>query len=297
MKEKIKALLIGIRYAEGSGHLYGCHNDVVNIYNYLNTIYKDSNYEIEYTILADTDTKLCGDIECLWPSRENILNSLRGLKDSGCKNYFIHYSGHGSSQTDWSGDEDDWKDEVLCPYDYSSAGCIQDDVLNAEFLQHLSSDCFVRILMDCCRSGTVWDLKYRYGNGAVDENAGAPNISCNVVALSGCKDNQYSYDVYTAGQSQGAFTHCFLKSVNSLSNNSDVTIEKLILDINEKLISGGWGGQTSRLTTSFKINNKDIFLSFKKSNEGEVIESLNVNEQTSTEDVNIWSILGLCTIS
>ena len=89
------------------------------------------------------------------------------------------------------------------------------------------------------------------------------NISCNVVALSGCKDDQYSYDVYTSGQSQGAFTHCFLKSIQSLKEVSNVTIEKLILEVNNNLVAGGWGAQTSRLTSSFQLKNTDIFFSFK----------------------------------
>lgn len=291
MKEKIGVLLCGIRYAEGSGHLKGCHNDVINIYNFLKNKYEGSKYDLDFIILADFEGKLCGDIDCIWPSKLNILNSLETLRNKGYKKYFIHYSGHGTSQFDWGGEEDDLKDEVICPYDYASSGSIADDTLNSHFLQHLGSDCYVRILMDCCRSGTIWDLKYRYGNGVIDK-INAPEISCNVIVLSGCKDNQYSYDVYTAGESQGAFTHCFLKTMN---NNSNAVVTESVKLINNCLVAGGWGGQTSRLTSSFLLTDKDIFLHFEKIEGGQAIDQGNITTVEEEDDVDWW-ILDMCSV-
>lgn len=287
MSEKIVAVLIGIRYAEGNGHLRGCHNDIENIYNYLQSQY--NNDEIDYIILADSQNTICGSHQCVWPSRDNIINTLKGIRNN-YKKFFIHYSGHGSSVTDWSGDETDWKDEVLCPYDYSSAGIIKDDTLNSEFLQHLGSDCFVRILMDCCRSGTIWDLKYKYINNNIEDNSSAPKINCNVIALSGCKDDQYSYDVYTSGESQGAFSYCFMKSINSNKN-----LITLINDINTNLISGGWGGQTSRLTSSFLLTDKDTFFNFSKV-EGSQINNSNIEVNGEEDNSGLFDIFSFCVI-
>lgn len=291
MKEKICVILIGIRYASGQGHLRGCHNDISNIYDYLQNLYKDNDYELEYHILADSESKICGDYDCLWPNRKNIIDTLVSVRDK-YKKFIIHYSGHGTSITDWGGDEDDWKDEAICPYDYDHSGLIKDDTLNDIFLQHLGSDCFVRILMDCCRSGTIWDLKYKYDAIQCTENDNCPNINCNVIVLSGCKDSQYSYDVYTAGESQGAFTHCFLKCINSNEN-----VGSLVVKINNELISGGWGGQTSRLTSSLRLTNKDIFFNFKPVEGGENIITINSPDNIVNDDnIDLWDIFNFCSI-
>ena len=295
MTTKICAILIGIRYAVGGGHLKGCHNDVINIYNYLKTLYP--NNEIDYIILADSENNICDSHKCIWPSRSNIISTLKDVRGK-YKKYFIHYSGHGASITDWSGDESDWKDEVLCPYDYATAGIIKDDTLNSEFLQYLDSDCYVRILMDCCRSGTIWDLKYKYTSNNVEKNSSAPDINCNVIALSGCKDNQYSYDVYTSGQSQGAFTHCFLKSIKSNMRESNSNMKDLINKINENLISGGWSAQTSRLTSSFMLKDKDTFFNFNIV-DGDTIDYLSNEDNINNNlviDNEFYNLFSFCSI-
>ena len=258
----IGVLLIGIRYKEGTAHLNGCHNDIVNMYTFLKSKFTNSKYTLDITVIADYQGHLCDNLPCLWPTKYNILNSFKLLRDRNYKKYFIHYSGHGTSQPDINGDEKDGYDEVICPYDYLTSGCIEDDVLNSHFLQYLSSDCRVRITMDCCRSGTIWDLKYRYNN-TIAETLTAPLIKCNVIVLSGCKDNQYAYDVYTEGEFQGAFTYCFLKSITSGKN---IIVTKLIKIINNYLLHGGWVNQTPRLTSSVLLTNKDIFFDFDNEN-------------------------------
>lgn len=44
---------------------------------------------------------------------------------------FLHYSGHGGSQADETGDEADGSDETLCPVDYAAEGVIIDDVFTS----------------------------------------------------------------------------------------------------------------------------------------------------------------------
>ena len=103
-KGKIIVILIGIRYEVGGAHLQGCHNDIINIYNYLNTYYKNKFYDLEFKILADSSTTLCGNITNISPTRANIINTLNSVKNN-YKNFFIHYSGHGAYVLDINGDE------------------------------------------------------------------------------------------------------------------------------------------------------------------------------------------------
>jgi hypothetical protein len=48
------------------------------------------------------------------------------------------------------------------------------------------------------------------------------SLSCDIVYLSGCRDNQTSADAFIAGQSQGAMTWAFLKSIKSMRSNESI---------------------------------------------------------------------------
>ena len=45
---------------------------------------------------------------------------------------FMHYSGHGGSVKDHTGDEEDQKDETMVPVDYAKSGQIKDDEILKE---------------------------------------------------------------------------------------------------------------------------------------------------------------------
>ena len=251
---KLCVILIGIRYDPNSkSHLKGCHNDIKNIYNFINK----SNTDIDYYILADSMIPICGNEPNIHPSKQNILNIFEEVRGK-YNNYFIHYSGHGT-QIKCLGEEesDDGLDEVICPYDYQTKGIISDDILNREFLQHLTKDCCVRILMDCCRSGTVWDLSYTYNyeRNSGQTNVFSPILDCDVIVLSGCKDNEYSYDVVAGNEPQGAFTYCALQS---LGNTDRSSIFELCKKINEKLKSRKWN-QTCVISSSHLLTDRHKF--------------------------------------
>lgn len=75
-------------------------------------------------------------------------------------------TGHGARvrDDDW-GEEDDGYDETLVPLDYDSAGQIRDDDLYQNLVCALPSGVHLVALMDCCHSGSVLDLPFKYKAG------------------------------------------------------------------------------------------------------------------------------------
>ena len=63
---------------------------------------------------------------------------------------------------DQDGDEDDGYDETLIPVDFQRAGQIRDDNLLKHLVKPMSAGVTMTCLMDCCHSGTVLDLPYRF---------------------------------------------------------------------------------------------------------------------------------------
>ena len=72
------------------------------------------------------------------------------------------YIGHGGNVRDRSGDEADGRDETLIPLDYARAGQITDDILLKELVLPMAKGVFATSIMDCCHSGTILDLPYRF---------------------------------------------------------------------------------------------------------------------------------------
>ena len=71
-------------------------------------------------------------------------------------------TGHGSRVRDQDGDEDDGFDETLVPVDFQRNGQIRDDDIFKVLVKPLRSGVTMTCLMDCCHSGTVLDLPYRF---------------------------------------------------------------------------------------------------------------------------------------
>lgn len=150
-----RALLIGINYEGQQGELSGCHNDVHNIKKYIMDAHGFPENNI--TVLLDD-----GDHQN--PTRDNIINAYRTLvsESSSGDSVFCHYSGHGGRLQDDNGDEADGYDETLVPLDYESAGQIRDDDLFKILVGAMPAGVTLTCLMDCCHSGTVLDLPYKF---------------------------------------------------------------------------------------------------------------------------------------
>ncbi len=146
-----------------------------------------------------------------------------GRRLSGEDILLITYSGHGGQVPDISGDEPDFKDETWCLYD----GQLIDDELRALWI-HMPLGLRVLVISDSCHSGSVTKAAsarfmaysdevprympdemmvntYMANKNFYDNLARQPvtfDIGANIRLISGCQDNQYSYD----GQFNGAFT-------------------------------------------------------------------------------------------
>ena len=213
------AVLIGINYIGTSSELSGCINDANNLKEFL---IERCNYLPE-NILMLTDDK-----EENKPTKQNIKNSFDLLVNKAKNEQFtelwLSYSGHGSYKNDKSGDEDDQRDEVLCPVDYSKSGMISDDYIYNNLISKLPSGITLFSLMDCCHSGTILDLPYLYKDSVKTNNNNS--YEATVISISGCRDDQTSADAYIDSGYEGAMTWSFLNALYHV--NYKATMKELI---------------------------------------------------------------------
>jgi len=150
-----RAVLIGINYVGQKGELSGCHNDVINVMDFIMDVHGFKAENI--TVLMDDDVNLS-------PTKANIMSAYEKLtidsKDGDV--VFCHFSGHGGKLRDDDGDEEDGFDETLIPLDYQKAGQIRDDDLLSGLVVPFVKGVFATFVMDCCHSGTVLDLPYAF---------------------------------------------------------------------------------------------------------------------------------------
>lgn len=243
------ALLIGINYRDTSNALRGCIEDVNNMRNYLITKlgYKAENI----TILTDDTTDK--------PTYKNILRYLHMLilkSYKGATELWLHYSGHGTQVTDLNGDETDGRDEAIVPLDFQTVGMLDDDTLN-EIVSHMVDTCQLTCIMDCCHSGTILDLKYRY-NMAQNYVESTKNLSAKIMMLSGCRDDQTSADAYISNRWSGALTQAFLRA---MASSNDVTCYNLLDTMYKYMKTNGYDQRpqiscTSAVTMATKFLTK-----------------------------------------
>lgn len=139
---------------------------------------------------------------------------------------YIHYSGHGSQVQDQNGDEDDGRDETLCPQDARAAGVadITDDELDA-IVARLGVRSLV-ITLDSCHSGTAlrgesWiqprfvEPDTRLDLYAVGTRAVVPlPISEQYLLFTGAAADQSALDgPFAAGRYRGLFSYAFTQTL------------------------------------------------------------------------------------
>jgi len=239
------ALLIGSNYRNiPNARLYGCINDIINIKNMLIDAYDYTNSNI--IVLRDDKPNLL-------PTRANIINNLTKVinESANYEELWIHYSGHGSQYVDDNFDEIDDKDEVIVPCDFQTEGFITDDVI---FNIIKNSKCKTIIVMDCCNSASVCDLQWSFEKNETtfvkNMNTNREITNPNIFMISGCKDYQYSNDIYDTenNESCGALTSTFIKCLRN--SNHNIGLFTLCDNICNELIEMGFPNQLPILSSS-----------------------------------------------
>ena len=239
------ALLIGSNYRNiPNARLYGCINDIINIKNMLIDAYDYTNSNI--IVLRDDKPNLL-------PTRANIINNLTNVinESANYEELWIHYSGHGSQYVDDNFDEIDDKDEVIVPCDFQTEGFITDDVI---FNIIKNSKCKTIIVMDCCNSASVCDLQWSFEKNETtfvkNMNTNREITNPNIFMISGCKDYQYSNDIYDTenNESCGALTSTFIKCLRN--SNHNIGLFTLCDNICNELIEMGFPNQLPILSSS-----------------------------------------------
>ncbi|HEY3493621.1 MAG TPA: caspase family protein [Polyangiaceae bacterium] len=151
-----RALCVGINYQGTGSELAGCLNDAADWSEALT----NRGFEVEH-LLEQAATA------------ETILAKLRehvsALKYGDILAFT--FSGHGSWVPDEDGDEDDERDEILCPVDIESGIWITDDQLHEVFSTRERGARIV-MLSDSCHSGTV----SRFSREPMPQSAHTPKV-------------------------------------------------------------------------------------------------------------------------
>ncbi len=239
------ALLVGINYVGASYQLNGCINDMTNIKDFLQSKRGFKNITM---LTDDTPVK---------PTKQNILNEFTKLLQQAQlgDTVFFGYSGHGTDTIDFDRDEVDGFDEVLVPVDATSIKtCIIDDELRKIINLNLKPGVKLFALLDCCFSGTAFDLKYSYltnPNPYVGETPGQ------VYMISGCADNQTSIEGIVNGKPAGAMTTAFLECA---AKSSTFTL-KTIIDNMRRWLKANQVSQQPQLSCGMMPNyNTEYYL-------------------------------------
>lgn len=212
IKSVKKACLVGINYNGTTAQLNGCVNDVFKLKKIL--IEKYGYEENNITLLTEKQA-----------TRKNILYSFKHLVETANPGDSIcfTFSGHGYYTKDKQFEEADGKDELIVSYDYYA---VTDDEFKLIIDTHLKKDVKMFAMFDNCHSGTILDLKYKYENNKnIITNSNYRETKGNVILVSGCKDNQVSYDASINNQFNGVLTWVI---INVLENNENITWASLL---------------------------------------------------------------------
>ena len=172
-------------------------------------------------------------VESKKPSRQNIINELNKIvENEETDEIWIHFSGHGTYKYDDNNDENDYFDEIIIPIDYEENGIIKDE----EMLDIIKkSKCKTIITFDCCNSGSICDLPWRFeyvNNGFLKYKENNNELeNKNIIMFSSCRDYQLAVDGWSdnARLSYGAMTEALVECLRY--NRYNVKALKLLRDV------------------------------------------------------------------
>lgn len=215
-----RAVICGISYRYSRHELKGCINDAKCMRYLLINKFKFPESSILMLTEEETDPYRT-------PTKYNMRMALYWLVQ-GCQpgdSLVFHYSGHGSRQRNYNGDEVDGYDETLCPLDFETQGMIVDDEINATIVRPLPRGVKLHAIIDACHSGTVLDLPFlcrmsRSGQYVWEDHRPRSGVwkgtnGGEVISFSGCDDDQTSADTSALSRitSTGAMTFAFIQAI------------------------------------------------------------------------------------
>ncbi|XP_059459931.1 metacaspase-1-like [Corylus avellana] len=261
-----RAVICGISYKNSSHELKGCINDAKCMKYLLVSRFHFPESSILMLTEEETDPYRR-------PIKSNIRMAMYWLVQ-GCQpgdSLVFHYSGHGSQQRNYTGDEVDGYDETLCPLDFETQGMIVDDEINATIVRPLPPRVKLHAIIDACHSGTVLDLPFlcrmdRNGRYMWEDHRPRTGMwkgtnGGEVISFSGCDDDQSSADTLALSRitSTGAMTYSFIQAIErghgatygamltamrSTIRNTDDSLGGggLVTSLLTMLLTGGSGG-------------------------------------------------------
>ncbi|CAL5407617.1 unnamed protein product [Camellia sinensis] len=215
-----RAVICGISYRNSRHELRGCINDAKCMKHLLINRFKFPEPSILMLTEEEADP-------LRRPTKHNIRMAMYWLVQ-GCQpgdSLVLHYSGHGSQQRNYTGDEIDGFDETLCPLDFETQGMIVDDEINATIVRPLPPGVKLHAIIDACHSGTVLDLPFlcrmdRTGRYIWEDHRPRSGVwkgtsGGEVISFSGCDDDQTSADTAALSKvtSTGAMTFSFIQAI------------------------------------------------------------------------------------
>jgi len=248
INNKSYGLIIGIDYKNTEYNLDGCQFDA---YKIKNVLINKLNYNEDNILMLIEDDSLHR------PTYMNIINSISKLiiksRNNEIDNLFIYYSGHGTYIMDDNNDELDKQDEAIVPLDVNERGFITDDVLH-NYFKYIPEYCKCFILFDCCHSGTLLDLQYRYvGNNFTPKIENIKSqIKANIIMISGCQDDEVSITSKINNQYQGILTKVFVDVLEK--KDYHITLFDLLNEMRKILKNEGYS-QYPQLTSNILLNN------------------------------------------
>jgi metacaspase-1 len=162
-----RALLIGICYkGQKDKELSGCVRDIEYIHHLLCTRFGFQNSD--FVVMTDREESLPPFMQGgKLPTRENMITAMKDLV-TGAEpgdSLFFHFCGHGAQVRDRNWDELDGLDETILPVDHATAGEIIDDDLYELLVYNMPRGARLTALLDCCHSGTGFDLPFIHQDG------------------------------------------------------------------------------------------------------------------------------------
>jgi hypothetical protein len=229
------ALIVGIdKYKNKSNNLNGCVNDAHDVFKVLTGW--GCKYQNITMLLNETATKA------------NIIKNLTELVNNLKKGDVLTYyhSGHGTQILDKNNDETDGYDEALVTHDFNYSDAFTDDVLK-ECLSNHPEGANISLVFDTCHSGgfemnsSDQTVRSVLLTETVNDTSNVTIKKLGVrqtnphkqrhLLLSGCKEQQYSYEAKVGRQVRGLMTLSLCKIFRKNRGKDWQTIFSLLTNI------------------------------------------------------------------